>query len=131
MKKILSLTMLLVNFSFYAQTQSELNETALTDYKKADLELNIVYKKILAEYKSDAAFITNLKKAQRIWLTFRDAEILIKYPKREQGYYGSIFPVCWNNYLTELTIERINKLKIWLDKAVEGDVCAGSVQIKE
>lgn len=131
MKKILILSLLAVNFSLFAQSQSELNDTALADYKKADLELNIVYKKIISEYKSDTAFIANLKKAQKIWITFRDVEMLAKYPERERGYYGSIFPVCWNNYLTELTIERTTKLKIWLNKADEGNICAGSVQIKE
>jgi uncharacterized protein YecT (DUF1311 family) len=36
------------------------------------------------------------------------------YPDREDGYYGSIQPVCWNMYLTELTQERTKKLRIWL-----------------
>ena len=131
MKKIVIIVLLLVQMPSFTQTQFEMNQMADQEYKKADIELNAVYKKILNDYKLDTAFITNLKKAQKIWIAFRDAEMLAKYPKREQGYYGSIFPLCWSNYLTELTIERTNKLKQWVNKADEGDACSGSVQIKE
>jgi hypothetical protein len=33
-------------------------------------------------------------------------------------------------YLTELTEERIKKLKIWLKGIKEGDVCIGSVKLQ-
>ncbi len=99
MKKITFLFLLFFNFNSFAQTQSEINEEAYNNYKKADKELNTVYQKILIEYKSDIEFIKNLKTAQKIWITFRDAEMLAKFPKREPGYYGSIQPTCWSNYL--------------------------------
>jgi uncharacterized protein YecT (DUF1311 family) len=44
------------NFSF-AQTQFEMNKEAGGNYLKADKELNLIYKKILKEYKSDTEFI--------------------------------------------------------------------------
>lgn len=53
-----------------------------------------------------------------------------KYPDREEGYYGSIHPMCWILYLTELTEERTKKLKTWLLGIEEGDVCNGSVKTK-
>ena len=108
-----------------------MNTQAFNNYKKADTKLNQVYSQILKEYKSDVVFITNLKNSQRLWIQFRDAEMKAKYPQREDGYYGSIFPLCWNLYLKELTEERIKKLNIWLVGISEGDACNGSVKMKE
>jgi len=119
-----------VNFCF-GQTQLEMNQKADRNFQKADKELNSVYQNILKEYKSDTAFIKNLKIAQKIWIQFRDAEMKARYPDREDGYYGSIQPMCWSSYLTELTEDRITKLKIWLAGIEEGDACAGSVKIKK
>jgi uncharacterized protein YecT (DUF1311 family) len=117
------------NFSF-AQTQLEMNTEAGNSFLKADKELNSTYNKILKEYKSDTVFIKNLKTAQNIWIKFRDAEMEMKYPLREPGYYGSIQPVCRYTYLEELTKKRTKELKIWLTGIEEGDCCSGSVKMK-
>lgn len=93
---------LLTNLSF-SQTQLEMNTQAGANYEKADKELNSSYTKILKEYKSDTAFIKNLKASQNIWIKFREAEMKMKYPDREPGYYGSIQPVYWYNNLEVLT----------------------------
>jgi uncharacterized protein YecT (DUF1311 family) len=130
MKNILFLFILIISTSSFSQTQSEINEEAYNNYKKADKELNVVYQKILNDYKSDTAFLKNLKAAQKIWINFRDAEMLAKFPDREPGYYGSIQPTCWSNYLQELTEERTKRLKVWLTGIEEGNMCSGSVNIK-
>jgi uncharacterized protein YecT (DUF1311 family) len=115
----------------YGQTQLELYETQGKLYEKADKELNETYQKILKEYKTDTAFIMNLNKAQKLWIQFRDAEMKMKFPEREPGYYGSIQPLCWSIYLTELTKSRTQTLRIWIDGVEEGDSCGGSVRTKE
>lgn len=120
---------LIQNLSF-GQTQLELNQKAENDYKKADKELNSVYQKILIEYKSDTEFIKNLKISQKLWIQFRNAEMKMKFPEREVGYYGSVQPMCWSSYLKKLTEERIKTLKIWLTGIEEGDVCSGSVKME-
>ena len=117
------------NLSF-AQSQAEMNQDAQSKYKKAETEINSVYQQILKQYSSDQVFIKNLRTAQKLWIQFRDAEMKAKFPDRTSGYYGSVQPTCWNMYLTELTEERINKLRIWLTGIEEGDVCNGSVKIK-
>lgn len=104
-----------------------------TEHKKflaADKELNKVYQQMLKEYRSDSVFIKNLKKSQRTWIQFREAEMNMMYPERETGYYGSVHPMCWSMYKTELTEERTKKLKKWLAGQEEGDVCAPSIKIK-
>lgn len=131
MKRIVHIFLffLLQNLSF-AQTQLELNQEADKNFKKADKELNLVYQKILVEYKSDTEFIKNLKASQKIWIQFRDAEMKMKFPNREEGYYGSIHPLCWSNYLEHLTRERIKTLKIWINGIEEGDLCSGTIKTK-
>jgi len=113
------------------QTQGEMNQGAAGEFRAADEELNSVYRQILEDYAEDDVFITNLKEAQRCWIAFRDAQLKMKFPDREPGYYGSVLPMCEATYLTELTQDRIKALKVWLDGVDEGDVCAGTVKVKE
>jgi len=131
MKLLLILSLGLISYTGFSQTQLEINEKALNSYKKVDQDLNDIYKKILFEYKTDTIFIKNLKASQRIWVSFRNAELNMKYPNREPGYYGSIQPTCVAMYLEELTKERIKTLKIWLIGIPEGDCCNGTVKTKE
>lgn len=127
---IITLLSLTISNQAFGQTQLEMNQEEQNKYLKADKKLNNVYNQILKEYKSDTEFIKNLKIAQRIWIQFRDAEMKSKYPDREQGYYGSIHPMCLSIYLTELTEERTKKLKMWLLGIEEEDDCNGSVKTK-
>ena len=114
-----------------AQTQGDLNGQTAAEFHAADKELNSIYQKILADYADDEAFIANLKEAQRCWINFRDAQLKMKYPDREPGYYGSIQPMCEANYLAELTRERTAALEVWLAGVEEGDVCAGTVKTRD
>ena len=130
-KILLSLFLIMyTNFSF-SQSQSEMNKNENIAYQKAEKEINTVYQKILIKYKEDKAFIENLRISQRLWIQFRDAEVNMKFPNNTPGYYGSIYPMCVSNYLTQLTRERTKTLKIWLIGIEEGDACAGSVKTKE
>jgi uncharacterized protein YecT (DUF1311 family) len=128
MKYILSLVFCFFCFFGFSQTQAELNTMQYDSYKKTDKKLNEVYQAILKAYKSDPEFIKNLRTSQRIWITFRDAEVKVKYPDREDGYYGSIHPLCVSLYLEELTLDRISTLNLWLKGSEEGDACSGSIK---
>ena len=84
MKKLLIFTSFILSISFsFGQTQGEMNQESFKEYQKSEKELNSVYQKILKEYKSDNIFLSNLRKAQRIWIQFRDAEVKAMYPDRE------------------------------------------------
>tara|TARA_R110001583_G_scaffold113965_2_gene264421 strand:+ start:836 stop:1228 length:393 start_codon:yes stop_codon:yes gene_type:complete len=130
MNRILILLFLTFSLSSFSQNQAELNKIANLEYSKADKDLNNIYQHILTEYKTDKIFVENLKKSQRIWIEFRDAELEMKYPKRESGYYGSVHPMCIAFYLKELTERRTKNLKVWKSGIEEGDVCIGSVKMK-
>ncbi len=131
MKKILLLAAFFAPLFATAQSQGDMNAQADASYQKADRELNTVYQQILRQYKSDATFISRMKASQRIWIQFRDAEMLARYPvKNGRVEYGSVFPMCWATHLEELTKARTAQLKVWVDGIPEGDVCSGSVRTR-
>lgn len=114
-----------------AQTQLEMNEDSATSFKAADKKLNVVYQKILKDYADDPVFISSFKTAQRCWIAFRDAQLKMKYPDREPGYYGSVQPMLETLYLTELTKDRIKALQPWIDGVQEGDLSGGTAKVKQ
>lgn len=123
--------LVLVSHNSFSQTQLEMNEAAHKEYLKADNELNQVYQQVLKDYKDDVVFIKTLKASQRLWIQFRDAEMKMMYPTREPGHYGSIHPLCWSNYKTELTNDRTQKLRQWLAGEEEGNSCSSSMKVKQ
>ncbi|HXU35575.1 MAG TPA: lysozyme inhibitor LprI family protein [Blastocatellia bacterium] len=126
-----SVALFLVVCNAPAQTQAEMNDAACAKYKKADAEMNAVYQQVLNKYKSETAFVAKFKTAQRAWIAFRDAHLESLYPDpNKMQAYGSVNPVCRCGVLTELTAERTKQLKQWLNGAEEGDVCSGSVKIR-
>jgi len=131
MKRIVLVSVLGMMFiSLFGQTQDEMNIQAKSDYEKMDKELNQVYQKLLQDYKRDTIFIKSMKDAQRQWIKFRDAQVKMKYPPYKDGG-ESVLPMCRNYYLKELTTNRIKELKQWIDGVEEGDVCSGSIKIKQ
>ena len=130
MKNVFLILFLVIAFISEAQTQQDMNEDAYLEYQKSDSQLNEVYQLLLVDYKQDTLFIKNLKKAQRIWIKFRDAEMQMKFPEYKDSYDGSSHSMCKSIYLIELTNTRVSTLKKWLDGEDEGELCSGSVKIK-
>ena len=129
--KVCALLLLGVAHMAQSQTQGDLNAMTEADWRAADKKLNSIYQQIIAQNADDEVFLASLKEAQRCWIAFRDAQLKMKYPDREAGYYGSVLPMCEMMYLTELTQDRIKALQVWIDGVQEGDVCAGTVKVKE
>ena len=119
-----------MQISAFCQTQLDLNNNANNEAQNVDQQLSEVYNKILQDYSTDTLFIKNFKVAQNIWAKFREAEINMKLSDY-QNYYGSILPMCKSEYYTQLTNERVNTLKVWLNGIKEGDGCAGSVKVAQ
>lgn len=105
---LLTVAFLSVSFFCFAQTQMEINQQAANDYKKADLELNKVYKQLLLMTK-DQKKKELLVKAQRAWINYKEAHC-----KYEESSYegGSIQPTIYYTCLQEVTEERIKQLKL-------------------
>jgi len=117
---------------FKTQAKGDMQDGTCGEFKKADDELNRTYKKILSEYKGDKIFLEKLKKAQRAWLTYRDAHIESAYPVEDKAAeYGSVYGMCYCTIKRDLTEQRTKLLKQWLIGTREGDVCSGSIKWKQ
>jgi len=125
--------MLLMSFSSTAvtQTQAETEQKSCEASRRADDELNRAYQLVLTKYSADALFIEKLRGAQRAWLAFRDAHVESRFPARDPlRAYESAFGMCRCEELEELTRQRTDQLLDWVRGREEGDVCAGSIQIR-
>lgn len=116
-------------------SQVETNTCAGSEFGRADADLNRVWKAIQVKYGDKPQFLVKLKTAQRQWLAFRDAEMEAMFPlapgQHANVQYGSVFPMCESQAKASLTRQRVEQLKVWLDGVQEGDVCGGSVKLKE
>ena len=85
-------------------------------YKKADAELNVLYRQIIARLKDDKATAKLLVAAQRTWVTFRDAECDFSASGVSGGSaHGMVLAIC----PARLTGKRIDDFKNFL-KCQEG-----------
>lgn len=118
--------LVLVAAPVMAQTQLEMNRGACAEYRAADKKLNVIYQQVLSRHEGDAAATAKIKKSQRAWLAFRDAQLEAIYPAADKQYeYGSAYPMCSCSENAALINQRIEQLSGWLS-GEEGDVCRGS-----
>ncbi|MDQ0105419.1 Uncharacterized conserved protein YecT, DUF1311 family [Chitinophaga terrae (ex Kim and Jung 2007)] len=129
MKPVLLVLLLCSSLMSFSQTQSEMNTRAKKEYREADKQLNEIYQLILKDYAGNKAFIQKMKEAQRIWVQFRDAQLKAMYPNDAKSY-GSVYPMCEAIYLKELTEQRIDALRAWLN-APKPESCQGSIGVKQ
>lgn len=87
-------------------TTYEMNVCAGRDFTKADAALNALYRQLYGKY--DAGNKTLLQAAQRTWLKFRDDECDYE---TALTIGGTIHSTMVTNCDTELTLERIKRLK--------------------
>ena len=83
-----------------------MNETAYASYKKADAELNKVYKKLMAILSQNEK--TLLIQAEKDWVKFRDSHCEFEASQYEGG---TIQPLIYSTCLEELTRKRIAEIK--------------------
>jgi uncharacterized protein YecT (DUF1311 family) len=100
-----------------------MNECAADDLKRTDADLNTTYRQVLSKYSNDPGRVARIKKAERAWMAFRDAEIDAVFPESDRKERGSVFSMCRSMRLTRLAEERIEALKAML-KHEDGDLCA-------
>ena len=94
----------------HAQTQAAMNAQARSEFVQAAAELNRTYEALLTKL-PDAEGKEKLKKAQRAWLAFRDAEAAFAADKMRAG---SMAPTLRYETITELTRQRIKQLETGL-----------------
>jgi uncharacterized protein YecT (DUF1311 family) len=100
------------------QTQTEMNACAAIDFRRADAELNRLWPSVIASERAADREINRgyddrptgeemLRRAQRAWVTFRDAHCTVEgYENRG----GTMEPLVYNTCRAALTRERIAQL---------------------
>lgn len=99
-------------------TQNDMNYCADQDFRASDAKLDDTYKALLAKLSEPEK--TQIKDAQRAWLSYRDAEC--KFTIR-QNKGGSIYPMMWSGCLTEKTNARVKELRAHLDCVTDKPDC--------
>ena len=90
-----------------AQTQDRMNADALADFKRTDRALSVVYNHVAQRL--PAVTSRKLAAAEKAWLAFRDAEAHFSASTKVEG--GSLYPTAFNDARTDLTRQRIKRLK--------------------
>ena len=107
MKIIMFFTLLFfMAFNGFAQTQTEMNQQAIVDYKTADSILNGTYKNVIFHLKGNQKQMLLI--AQRNWVKFKTTHcetVALSY----EG--GSMQPLVKYSCLTEVTKERTRQLE--------------------
>lgn len=99
-----------------AQTQLVMNQCASAEYKKADNELNKIYKEIVKRASDEQA--RSLKIAQHKWIEYRDSDCEFQTSKYREG---SIYPMIHAYCMAKKTTDRIKEFKRMLN-CEEGDM---------
>ncbi|WP_131864677.1 lysozyme inhibitor LprI family protein [Biostraticola tofi] len=99
-----------------AQTQSEINQCASADYKKADKELNNAYQKALKLTLGEQKNL--LQSAQKKWISYRDADCKFQTYKSSDGTVSPMNTAICRQAKTE---QRTKELQTMLN-CPEGDV---------
>lgn len=101
-------------------TQIEMNVCAGEDYQKADKKLNETWKKLMVKFKNDKTATTNLKKAQKAWVAFRDADIeaMFSCASGDGGCWGSMESMLRSGELQAMTEARTKRLQHYIDNGL-------------
>ncbi len=90
-----------------AQTTVEMRNCAGKEYKKADAELNSVYRRLMSKL-GDEGHKAALRTAQQAWIKYRDANCEFEaYLNRG----GTIYPVVYTSCLSAMTTARTKELR--------------------
>ena len=101
-----------------APTQAEMAECAAKAYQEADRKLNDTYGKVTSRLSDLPEVKVSLTKAQRAWISFRDAEC--EFSNAQAGG-GTLYGTLINQCLTNMTNQRIEALEGFL-QCEEGDI---------
>ena len=101
-----------------APIQAEMTECAAKAYEESDRKLNDTYGKVTSRLSDLPEVKASLTKAQRAWISFRDAEC--EFANAQAGG-GTLYATLINQCLTEMTNQRIGSLENFL-QCEEGDI---------
>ena len=110
--------------NFDGDTQTEMNYNAGKVYSEWKEKMQKTLLAAINKNKEDELFVANLKKSQKLWEAWRDAEIETFYPKyKDKFFYGSMQPLCHYSKLIDWTEQRIQQLGIYSKGVEQDDAC--------
>jgi uncharacterized protein YecT (DUF1311 family) len=132
MKNLLLTAFIFLSLNSFSQTQKDMNDGSQMEYIKANGKLEVMYQEIKQQYSKDKNFIAALEQSAKLFRQFRDVEVKLHYPSdNPKQDYGSINSYCVNQLLTQLTLQRIKELNVWLVGIQEGEACRGSIKLSK
>ncbi len=106
-----------------AQTQADLNQRASAELKATEARMNPELERLYRLAAGDPGKVAKLRMAQAAWLGYRDAHIRAFWPSDDPRDYGSVFPMCVANKLTEMTRARLAELRA-MTTIRQGNLCS-------
>ncbi|WP_017461298.1 lysozyme inhibitor LprI family protein [Dyella ginsengisoli] len=97
-------------FCAKAATQYDMNQCAGQVGEAADKELNATYRAVLKKWAAYPEMIAKLRKAQRAWLSYRDADLAARFANAEGPDRGTAYPAAYALYQAGLERERTARL---------------------
>lgn len=97
-------------FCAKATTQYDMNQCAGQVSGAADRELNATYQAVLKKWAAYPEMIAKLRKAQRAWLNYRDADLAARFADSQGPDRGTAFPAAYALYQASLERERTARL---------------------
>jgi uncharacterized protein YecT (DUF1311 family) len=105
----------------YDGNQAELNQCARDDFDKADKALNDTYRSLVGKLEKQDGDVKPLRKAQRAWIAFRDAELDMMFACDDEDMrvcWGSMYPLLYFGAKSDLTEERTRELQKYIDEGL-------------
>jgi uncharacterized protein YecT (DUF1311 family) len=105
------------------RTQAGMNGAAAQRLESEERQMQKVFESLVARAGSNTAALEKLRQAQAAWESYRNAQLVVRWPCAEQGLCGSVYPMCFADLKAVLTRARTRELQSMLH-AEEGDACA-------
>lgn len=103
-----------------ASDQTTLTQCADKSFRKADAELNVLYKRMRGRLKDDADTTKLLVATQRAWMSFRDAECNFASSSNSGG---SMYPMVGSECREKEARSRIKTFQTYLNCKSEDGLC--------
>jgi len=98
-----------------AQSQLEMNGDAAKKAGAADKKLNATYQKVIKKNSQNGGFVAKLRTAEKAWIGYRDAYLRSIFPAQNAPMeYGSVYPMCYSEWLETTTSDRTKQLEGFL-----------------
>jgi uncharacterized protein YecT (DUF1311 family) len=98
-----------------ATSQAAMNRCAGEEANRVDAQFNLTYRQVLEAAKENVLALAKIRKAERAWITYRNAYMEAMYPAKEkQANYGSMYPMNADLVLADLTRAHVQALQTLL-----------------